>query len=388
MVFPPAGPNRRDSFFAQSRRPDQTPTRLYLGIGAQGRSLKVVLLRTALALLSAGQTLYKKAGGKSRDNPADPYMTLLGYFNSLRELGGSRRIIEDEVTSQLRRYKSRRRHDPADDLFSKREIGEPLELTSRVSTNQVAEAKRRLAQNFSEEDHVDIAIATNMISVGLDITRLGLMVVLGQPKMSAEYIQATSRVGRDPERPGLVVTLLNVHKPRDRSHYEHFGFYHETFYRTVEATSVTPFSPRALDRALAAALIALARHRANDFSAATGAMNVLPQRAALDVVAEIFADRAVSHRFLTPQEQVALRGRVRDRCIDLLDTWYKLADIERLKGTQMQYDSELPNFPALLHTFLDETLAALPDDYRKFRANRSMRDVEASVDLFPQPLKG
>jgi hypothetical protein len=388
MVFPPSGPNRRDSFFAKTHSPDQSPARLYLGVGAQGRSLKVVLLRTALALLSAGQTLYKKAGGKSQNNPADPYMTLLGYFNSLRELGGSRRIVEDEVTSQLRRYKSRKRRDPMDELFSKREIGEPLELTSRVLTNQVSEAKRRLAQTFAEDDRVDIALATNMISVGLDITRLGLMVVLGQPKMSAEYIQATSRVGRDPDRPGLVVTLLNVHKPRDRSHYERFGFYHETFYRTVEATSVTPFSPRALDRALAAALVSYARHHASAFGAPTGAATILTQRSALDAVADAFAERAVSHRFLTPQEQLALRGRVRDRCIDLLDTWYKLADAERLKGAQMQYGTELRNQPALLHGFLDEALAGLPVDYWKFRANRSMRDVEPNVDLFPQSLKG
>ena len=389
MVFPPPGPNRRDAFFAITHAPSQSPARLYLGVGAQGRSLKVVLLRTALALLSAGQTLYKQAGGKSQKNPADPYMTLLGYFNSLRELGGSRRIVEDEVTSQLRRYKSRKRRDPTDDLFSRRDIGEPLELTSRVSTNQVSEAKRRLAQTHADKDQVDLALATNMISVGLDITRLGLMVVLGQPKMSAEYIQATSRVGRDPNRPGLVVTLLNVHKPRDRSHYERFGFYHATFYRTVEATSVTPFSPRALDRALAAALVAFARHHVPAlFAAPTGAANILTQRAALDDVVEAFAERAVSHRVLTLQEQVALRSRVRDRCLDLLGTWFKLAEAERLKGAQMQYGTELRNQPALLHGFLDEALAGLPDDYAKFRANRSMRDVEASVDLFPQTLKG
>lgn len=389
MIFPPAGPDRRDSFFAQTRASSDTPARFYVGVGAQGRSLKVVLLRTALALLSAGQRLYKEAGGKSPTNPADPYMTLLGYFNSLRELGGSRRIVEDEVTSQLRRYGSRRRRDPVDTLFIKREIGEPLELTSRVSTDKVSEAKRRLSQPHSEEkDQVDIALATNMISVGLDITRLGLMVVLGQPKMSSEYIQATSRVGRDPKRPGLVVTLLNIHKPRDRSHYERFGYYHATFYRAVEATSVTPFSPRALDRALAAALIAYARHTHPEFAAAGGASSILTHRASLTVIADAFADRAVAHRSgLTPHDQAALRAKVRDRCIDLLDTWFKLADRQHQDGVKLQYGTEERNLPPLMHGFLDEALAAKPDDYRKFRANRSMRDVEPSVDLFPQDLK-
>src|SRR5690606_36192521 len=121
------------------------------------------------------------------------------------------------------------------------------------------EAKRRLSIEMGKDDSVDVALATNMISVGLDIIRLGLMVVLGQPKTSSEYIQATSRVGRDVHRPGLVLTLLNIHKPRDRSHYERFPAYHASFYRNVEATSVTPFSPRALDRALAPAIVAMCR---------------------------------------------------------------------------------------------------------------------------------
>lgn len=96
------------------------------------------------------------------------------------------------------------------------------------------------------------------------------MVVHGQPKTSSEYIQATSRVGRDPLRPGLIVVLFNVHKARDRSHYERFGRYHQTFYRNVEATSVTPFSPRALDRALASAVVALARHQISALTRAMG----------------------------------------------------------------------------------------------------------------------
>src|SRR5260370_20234565 len=122
-------------------------------------------------------------GKKNKENPTDPYMTLLGYFNSLRELGGSRRIVEDEVRTRVQQYFRRKRRDPADSLFSARNISyEVLELTSRVSTGDVATAKRRLAQPFHEDDRVDVALATNMISVGLDIIRLGLMVVLGQTK--------------------------------------------------------------------------------------------------------------------------------------------------------------------------------------------------------------
>jgi hypothetical protein len=138
--------------------------------------LKVILLRTYLALLGAVQKWYIANGGKrNKDNPADPYMTLLGYFNSLRELGGSRRIVEDEVSTRLSGYANRKREDETDGPFAERKIAyEVVELTSRVSADKVAEAKRRLAVPFHDDERVDVAIATNMISVGLDITRLGL----------------------------------------------------------------------------------------------------------------------------------------------------------------------------------------------------------------------
>jgi hypothetical protein len=386
-IFPPPGPDRRDSFFARTHSPQESHARLYLGVAAQGRSLKVVLLRTYLALLGAAQKWYVANGGKrNKDNPVDPYMTLLGYFNSLRELGGSRRIVEDEVSTRLSGYANRKREGEAEGPFAERKIAyEVVELTSRVSTDKVAEAKHRLALPFHDDDRVDVAIATNMISVGLDITRLGLMVVLGQPKTSAEYIQATSRVGRDPDRPGLVVTILNVHRPRDRSHYERFVFYHQSFYRSVEATSVTPFSPRALDRGLAGTLVALARQGHAAMTPPRGATEILRERGRLDFVIDALASRAAAYAE-TQQEAQALRQRVRDRAVDLLEEWSRIALDLQNQGVQLQYQIETGAAQRLLYEFLSPELKKLPQRHRKFRANRSMRDVEPGVNLWVKTL--
>jgi hypothetical protein len=314
-------------------------------------------------------------------------MTLLGYFNSLRELGGARRLIEDEVENRVAGYGSRKRVSETDSLFVDRKIAyDVVELTSRVSTDKVAEAKRQLSRTFHEKDHVDVAIATNMISVGLDIVRLGLMVVFGQPKTSAEYIQATSRVGRDRERPGLVVTILNIHKPRDRSHYERFAAYHESFYRSVEATSVTPFSPRALDRGLAGTLVALARLGHAPMTPALGAGQILHERSALDFAVEVLGDRAHAHAQLPPAEADALRQRLRDRAKDLLDEWSRITMDLSSVGGQLQYQSEMGVAQRLLHEFLNPALKQQPPRFKKFRANRSMRDVEPSVNLWLRTL--
>jgi hypothetical protein len=147
-IFPPPGPERRDSFFAVTQSVQQSNVRLYLGVAAQGRSPKVAMLRVYLTLLAAARKWYTKVGGKKSDpsNPADPYMTLVGYFNSLREHGGARRLIEDEVRNRLAGYATRVRLGETDGLYKNRQIDyEPVELTSRVSTAQVSEAKRRLS---------------------------------------------------------------------------------------------------------------------------------------------------------------------------------------------------------------------------------------------------
>ena len=378
-IFPPPGPDQRDSFFAQTKTEQEIAGRQYLGIAAQGRSLKVVYLRALLALLGAGEALYKK-GAPDPTNPVDPYMTVVGYFNSLRELGGSRRIAEDQVTMKLK-SPPRKRLEPADHLFASRSIQQDmLELTSRVGTDEVAAAKERLSCWFSDKaNRVDLALATNMISVGLDITRLGLMVVLGQPKTSAEYIQATSRVGRDREKPGLVVVLLNIHKPRDRSHYERFESFHASFYRSVEATSVTPGSPRALDRALAPALVGLCRQSEDAFNPSGAAHLADLKRTTLDKYAHILADRARSAAL--PGQEQALHDHVLARSLQLLDWWSSAAKEAVSKGIPLSYDNKKNGGDRLLREALDPDLMDLPLSRRAFRAGRSMRDVEASVDL-------
>jgi hypothetical protein len=377
-VFPPPGLDRRDSFFAQTKRAgEDDPPRLYVGVAATGKGQKLVFLRTLRTLMAAAQKAYVDDG---RD-AADPYLTALCYFNALRELGSARRIVEDDVRKDLAGYGSSRvRLDPIAPEFSDRGLPDPVELTSRVSTDDVAEAKRRLERPFpvkvrsNPPDVCDVAMATNMISVGLDIVRLGLMVVNGQPKTASEYIQATSRVGRDHNRPGLVVTLLNPHKPRDRAHDESFRHFHEAFYRAVEGASVTPWAPRALDRALPALVVGLARHIEARLSGenAAGSIQDYPEIRA-EVVEEIVR-RATDGGGEDAQ-------MVERRVEALLDAWSRIAAEAEGNAVKLGYTTRAGANRKLLREVLDPNLSRLSQDEKRFPAPRSMRGVEASVAL-------
>ena len=142
-MFPPPGPDRRDTFFAHTVPSSKTPARLYVGIASQGRNPKVLMRRVLLALMGAAAHAWHEAGGDGNpQNPADPYMTTLAYFNSLRELAGARRIMEEEVSTTITRYGARRRIGEARRLFRDRTaFSEVLELTSCVSTDKVAAAR-------------------------------------------------------------------------------------------------------------------------------------------------------------------------------------------------------------------------------------------------------
>ncbi len=390
-IFPCPGPDRRDSYFAVTVPAEEKPGRLYAGVAAQGRSPKVIFLRTYLALLGAAQKAFLANGGfNNPQNPADPYMTLLGYFNSLRELGGCRRIAEDEVASRLKDYGNRLRQGETTGLFARRNLKEVVELTSRISTSAVARSKDRLTKAFlPKTDCLDIALATNMISVGLDISRLGLMAVFGQPKTTAEYIQATSRVGREDGKPGLVITMLNVHKPRDRSHYERFEAWHASFYRSVEATSVTPFSPRALDRGLAEVTVALSRQGYTGMTKAPNALRAMELRSTLSPVVDVFGRRVEQYASLEKKEMEQRRDGVRGKVEDLLDDWAKISKEQKDTSATLRYQQyDDSTGPYLLRYPLDPDLERMESKRAQFKAHRSLRDVEPACNLWLKELSG
>ena len=377
-VFPAPGIDRRDSFFSTQSPGSGGGGRLYVGVAAPGRGPKVVFLRSMTTLMAAAQAVWDGAVSSNHPNPADPYMTAVAYFNALRELGSARRIVEDEISSRLLAYSERKRLSEAIGLFTNRAIAiEPVELTSRVGTAAVAEAKRRLDLACDANNAVDVALATNMISVGLDITRLGLMIVSGQPKTTSEYIQATSRVGRDPTRPGLVVALLNINKPRDRSHYERFCNYHEAFYRHVEPTSITPFSPRAMDRGLPAVAVALARLGVHSLTSTLAAGEVERHNPETKEIARVVGERAGSH---ANDLQTGFADHVKDRVLSLIDDWAKLAHEAHQGGVVFGYARRDPGVSTpLLREMIDPDRDTLTDTQLRFRAPRSLRDVEPSV---------
>lgn len=249
VQFPPSGIDIEDSFFTREIPVEKKFGRLYVGLMPSGKTSTTTQVRLYTILLQGINFI------DATDEIKDKYWTLVGYFNSIRELGKTSTLVKDDIASNNVRYMKR--------LMKGNELryaNIPRELTSRLESTEIIKTLKDLENTYTKEHNraINVLLATNMISVGVDVSRLDLMVVAGQPKQTAEYIQATSRVGRN--YPGLVFTAYNASKTRDRSHYELFHPYHQTFYKYVEPTSVTPFSEQARERALHAVFISMVRH--------------------------------------------------------------------------------------------------------------------------------
>ncbi|MBX7134885.1 MAG: hypothetical protein K1X67_19635 [Fimbriimonadaceae bacterium] len=330
-LFPPSGLTAENSYFA--RTDHSLPGRLYIGLMPQAHTASRAAVLTSVALLEAPTT--------TGLNPAelDAYWTLVAYHNSLRELGRTVTAARDDVGGVLRRR--------AEGRTSARTLRSDgvIELRSNVTPGQLIKHMGRLARRVDQGDAVDLVATTNLLSVGIDISRLGLMLMNGQPKTTAEYIQATSRVGRSTV-PGLVVTLLRANKPRDRSHYEAFRAYHESIYRYVEPTSVTPWSLPSRVRSLHAALVILVRHggglTANDDAGRFTADSRITAKA-IEMI-----ERAVNRAEPIDEE---LRQATADDLRRLAFEWDRRVREASELGLTLRYRSVDNDYPALLCDF-------------------------------------
>ena len=371
QVFPPPGLDARDSFFALQRdkpaEQETAPGRRYLGVCAPGRRYKQVLIRVYVAQLRAAWTVLGRQPGEA----ADAYMTLVGYFNSLRELGGMRRLVEDDVQSRLfQPGEENRGRLILEELTSRKSASDIPAVLDQLGAQRTSQEKRRTSRGKdSQPPSIDVLLATNMISVGVDVGRLGAMVVAGQPKSTSEYIQATSRVGRT--YPGLVFAVYNWARPRDLSHYETFAHYHRTLYRQVEALSVTPFAPRAVDRGLTGVLASLLRLCGADYNDNAGASRVDPVGGQALRARAAIRDRADDQ--LKHAEALVLDERVGK----LLQAWRAEADVGQRdlvyqRRGRSEADVSLLEEPAI-------------EGWELFTVPTSMRNVEAAVPLSLRP---
>ncbi|MER7698468.1 helicase-related protein [Streptomyces sp. NPDC096095] len=350
--FPPAGIDARDSWFAVETPKERKASRQYIGLLTPSTSQSTLLIRTYANLL------HRSAQGEDDDQVRDAYWTLVGYFNSLRLLAAAELQVHDDVEAHLGYLADR-------DGNVRRKILEQTELTSRANSSEVPKRLKQVEQRLGHPDVVDVLLATNMISVGVDVDRLGLMAVMGQPQTTAEYIQATSRVGR--RHPGLVAVMLNSNRSRDRSHYESFQHFHSALYREVEPTSVTPFSSRSRERGLHAVVVALARimipaARPND---AAGRIDEFRDE----------LDRIVRTTLLARVEKVDREEKeaTADAYDEFVEWW---SDLAASRGGLLYEPKRGRRTPSLLCGFDDDP------DGNAWQTLWSLRDVDAESGLF------
>ena len=337
-LYPPAGLDGDRTFF--SRPVTSGEGRLYVGLMPQALSQVSAVISATAPLIEIPEVLARQPGSITT---RDSYWTLVMYHNSLRELGRTGTLVVDDVNGRLES-----RSDRLDLSLRRVRASRVLELTSRRGPDELPNDLRELARSVDHsEQAVDVVLSSNMLSVGIDISRLALMLMVGQPKTAAEYIQATSRVGRGANN-GIVTTLFRSNRARDRSHFESFRGYHEALYSNVEPTSVTPWSLASRERSLAGALVALMRHSipgvAANASAAALDLEDSRMGAAIERLVATFVDLVKRSEHIEAED-------TNDEVWRLLRDWDRRAAIAREAGRTLPYERPKANDEALLKRF-------------------------------------
>lgn len=345
--FPPRGLDADDSFFAHTEEVHPSETvgqsgRLYLGVAAPGKGAQTPIVRIWSVLLQAVEE------ARQRGVPAaeiDPFWTLVGYFNAIRELAGAAGLYRQDIYQRVQFLAGG---------GPQRDVGrEAIELSSRADSLLLPGLLDRLGQKLQDGDAETAALATSMFGTGVDVTRLGLMVVHGQPKSTSSYIQATGRVGRSGG--GLVVTFLRASRPRDLDHYEFFTGYHRQLYRSVEPVTVAPFSPRARERGIGPLCTLLLRQAraiqgnpVSDFwrqERSASQMDTHRGDPEVSALCDVFVARAQQQ----PDGRRPDAQDVRDDTSSELDLWHALARRHGMSLLYYEYAlSQIPTSPVVL----------------------------------------
>ena len=363
IQFPPAGINYEDSFFAVQAPIDKRPARTYIGLCELGGSVADLLIRL-YATLFFTKALFIKQG--KAPEIVDQYFTTVGYFNALKDLGASSTIIQDRIFTHIRNlvartFKSESEQFGITPLDVK--VFEHSELTSRKSSKEIKDTLEQLEIPYTDPACFSYVLASNMLSVGIDIDRLGVMTVYNQPKSNAEYIQATSRVGR--RNPGLILTLYNNMRSRDKSHFEQFGYYHKSFYRYVEATSVTPFSIRAIEKALHCVFVALVRTSIPSLTANDAARYFKSNDSQVIRIKE-FMIRRISE--VMPNSTTFAQKS--------LDEFASKWEREAIENSNTLFYKSYNGYPSILSSAEEESELGLP------KILNSLRNVDPAVNIY------
>jgi hypothetical protein len=357
-LYPPSGLDDDRTFF--SRPVENGEGRLYVGLMPQSVSQPSAVIAAVTPLVEMPEVL---SAGSEPVAGRDAYWTLVLYHNSLRELGRTGTLVVDDVRGRLE-PRAERLGLPLRSV----KAGRVLELTSRRGAEELPNDLRALRISVDESpEAIDVVLSSNMLSVGIDIPRLALMLMVGQPKTTAEYIQATSRVGRGDTK-GIVVTLFRSSRARDRSHFETFRGYHEALYRSVEPTSVTPWSLASRDRSLAGALVALLRQSFTQLGENDAAGRFDLEDAKLDDAVTRLLDRFLGYVIRADDVEA---DETRDAAWSLLRDWDRRAGSAREAGETLRYARSAKDEAALLKRFGQSGEGWLVGD--------SMRSVEPNV---------
>ncbi len=372
-VFPPPGLSCDDSYFAHTVPTDVRPGRIYVGYLAPMLDRQHCMAPLAAALLLSPEVTF--ANQQDEADLLEAWWTQVIYHGSLKGVGNSHNAFNIDVRDNLRRFIEEFKQTDAKKNPEESKNIQPIirstpriaQLTSISSAEENAQTFSRLERTRSDPDCLDAVLATNMVSVGLDVTRLALMIINGQPLTTAEYIQASSRVGRGVV-PGLVFANYYRDQARSLSHYENFRPYHDAFYRFVEPTSVTPYTYQARTRALHAALVIAIRHAGALLLSNNQAGQFKPDNEHVKKIIEVLKRRCTHADAERAVETAAHIDR-------LIEQWRTEVDRCNVERRQLNYESRDNNADRLLYNHDDQVKGPWPPTLQ------SMRNVENTALL-------